>query len=344
MSLEGVLTANTLTLAAGQSGRAASVEVKAGDGVTAGQPLLRYENSGFRETLAKEKQKLLQLGRLLPPEYISLPDPRHPGEDGETLADSLARQEADESEAVKALQRASDLEARASVAYSRISIQHSKGQANRQQLLLAESRLNEAREQLRLARERQEKISMQRASAVTAIRRVLDFQKAGGADKIPLPERLANYEEQRRKVEELGRAGAGMTLDSPSNAVVLEVLVRSGDELAPATPCFTLQPAQIPLMIDCAVEARRTEKLLVGQRCLVSFPAVGDKKYAGYVAKVEPGADPARSRVGVGILRQDGSEAQLPPGAVANVLVLLREPPYTLDVADSPVPSPSGMP
>lgn len=329
IDFEGVLANSDFLLVAGQSGRAASVEARAGDIVISGQPLLRFDNSSLRKTLEQERQKLIQLARMLPPEHIRLPDPDDPEVGTETLTRRLVRKGAAEREAMSALRHASEVEAQASAARDRVSVQHSKGQVGRQPLLRAESRLNEAREQLRLARERQEAISRQRATAETAIRRVLEFHKVSGANKLPLRERLDNYEAQRKVVEQLARAVSVAYLAAPFEGTILEVLVRPGENLGESTPCFVLQPSTMPFMLNCAVEAAQTVKLEEGQQCLVRFPDQGKEEFAGYVAGVGPGADPAWREVSIGVLRDKAAPGAIPPGSVGKVSVLLRTPPYT---------------
>lgn len=335
ISFDGILANNDYLLVAGQSGRAAAVEVRPGDIVINGQPLLRFDNSGLRKTLEQERQKLIQLARMLPPEHIRLPDPDDPAVGNETLTRRLARKGAAEREAVRSLQSASDTEARASVAYSRASILYSQGKVSRGELLKAESEVNEAKNRLAAARKRQENISNQRATAETAIRRVLEFHAASGANKIPLQQRLDNYETQRKHVEQLARAVSVAYLAAPFEGKILEVLVRSGEELSQETPCFVLQPSAMPLMLSCSLEAAETLKLAEGQQCLVSFPDYSKEAFEGYVAGMEAGSDPAWREVKVGVIRKEPGMPSIPPGAVANVTVLLREPVFSAEYVNS---------
>ena len=328
ISLTGVLTNSDFLLVAGQTGTAASVEARPGDIVTVGQPLLRFDNSALRKNLEKERQKLIQLARMLPPEHIRLPDPDDASVGNETLTRRLARKGAAEREAVKALQRAIEGESAAATAYNKVAKQLGKRKTNRQ-LQEAESIRLAAREQLRKARDHKEAISSQRATAESAIRRVLEYHEASGANKIPLKERLGNYEAQRKVVEGLARSVSVAYLAAPFEGTILEVMVQPGEALTESTHCFVLQPSAVPLLLSCSAEAGQALRLQAGSQCEVSFPGHGDERYHGFIAGVEGESDSALREVKVGVIRRDDEPEKIPAGSGAEVTVLLRKPPLT---------------
>ena len=329
ITLTGVLANSDFLLVAGQAGTAASVEARPGDIVTVGQPLLRFDNSALRENLEKERQHLIQLARMLPPEHIRLPDPDDLSVGNETLTRRLARKGAAEREAIKVLQRATEGESAAATAYNTVAKQLGKGKTDNRQLQEAESVLLAARETLRKARDHKEAITTQRATAESAIRRVLEYHEASGANKVPLKERLGNYEAQRKVVEGLARSVSVAYLAAPFEGTILEVMVQPGKALTESTHCFVLQPSVVPLLLSCSAEVGKALRLHAGLQCEVSFPAHGDEKYQGFIAEVEGESDSALREVKVGVIRRDDERERIPAGSGAEVTVLLRTSPLT---------------
>ena len=87
--------------------------------MAAGQPLLRFCDIAPRAILEKEKNERDRLARMLPPGYIFLPDPESDAGKKESLTQRLERLRTAEAGAVNTLQSATNIEALASVSYSR---------------------------------------------------------------------------------------------------------------------------------------------------------------------------------------------------------------------------------
>ena len=321
--LAGILASTGFIQVAGQNGTVAAVKVEVGDSVAAGQPLLRFGNIALLAALEKEQNEQDRLARMLPPEYIFFSDPESATGEKESLTQRLERLRTAEAGAVKKLQNATDVEARASVIHSRAALRP-QADAARQQVRNAETELQAAREAVRKARLAQEAASRQRAVAETAVRRIFDHLSASGANRLSLQERVEAYTLQQRKVDELAHSLAASGILSPFDGLVQEIFVRPGDHVAAATPCFALQSASVSPTVNCTVEAGTSRKLQTGQRCLVSFSeSVGP--YQGYVAKIDPAQEPYLRTVVVALLRK--GEENVPSGSVAKVTVLLRETP-----------------
>lgn len=338
--LEGRLQSNAVLILARSAGLVTAIDAAQGQHVRKGDVLLRFDDAPLRRALAEEEQKLAQVRQLIPPELLRVPvSGRADGRADEAMTERLERQRADEGQAERMLQEATDAEAQAAVLYSRATMLAAKKKITLQERDAAEAALAAARRDVQSAREYFESVSLARAATGTDIRRIRDAQTASGASRLPVDMRMDTYLRQAERVAAARAALDSAFLLAPADGVIVDVAVKPGDTLETARPCFLFRPSGRPPMIRALVAEDTVVRLGVGQQCRISLEGPQEIQSAGYIAALLPdlsgqGLPGPGANTAVWVTAESsgpgGQLFTLADNTKATITVLLREPLYAV--------------
>ena len=297
--LDGEVLLSQDVITAKMSGVVSTIEVSPGQQIFPGQILLRFDSGPLQQVFEQEQRRLADLTGMLPPQYVFLPDPDRPEASRESLAQRLERQRAEEVGAEREMHEASLNEAKLSVTHNRIRMLVAQGKLNPDQQRLSDQSLDAAKEHTSLAQKRFEENSLKRSGTDALIRRLLEAQKASGADRIPLQERLRRFEEQSFKVAELADRVQNAVITAPFEGVVQEILVSSGDPVQSTQPCFTVRKKDAPMLVRATVMDKEKYSLKKGLACEMLLEGHENEPVQGYVSFLSSGAEPESADIPV---------------------------------------------
>ena len=354
VNLAGEVKDSVISLSPDISGVFSRIEVREGQRVGKGQPLMILDSTTQRKTLAEERQKLAQLEALLPPQYARGSGPGGYGQaqDDESMEERLARQRKEEAAAERRLQSAADNEAQAAITYNRASMLVSQGKLSARERDAAAAALEEARLATQAARAAFESRSHARSGTTAEMRRVKENQSAIGADTLPEGLRIKNYELQRERVRAAAAALEATVVRAPEDGVISEIAARPGGPATAGAPCLYMASFDKGVTVVAPATDDMAKKLRLGQQCRLEIAGASDNPYAGYISNFLPrsgaadkdaeNAPPAGMRVQITITGPAGkgqtdaakpAEGDSPAlylrgGAKAEITVLLRAPLY----------------
>lgn len=346
VSLVGEVKDSVVSLSPGISGVFSRIEVREGQRVVKGQPLISLDAGAQQRALAEERQKLAQFEALLPPQYVRAPGPGGRLQDEESLEERLARQRGEEASAERRLQRAADREAQAAITYNRAAMLASQGQLSARERDAAAAALDEARLEVQAAKAAFESFSLARSGTSAEIRRVKENQNAIGADTLPANLRVKNYELQRERVRAATAALEGTVVYAPEDGIVTEITARAGGPATAGAPCLYMALLDKSVIVMAQVPDDAAKKLRLKQQCRLEIAGASNNPYEGYISNLLPkssapadkdGETAAASgiRAQIAITGPAGDERveeensptlYLLGGAKADIVVLLRAP------------------
>ena len=344
VSLVGEVKDSVAPLSPGISGVFSRIEVREGQRVVRGQPLVSLEASAQQRALAEERQKLAQFEALLPPQYVRAPGPGGRLQDEESLEERLTRQRGEEAAAERHLQQAADREAQAAITYNRASVLASRGQLSARERDAAAAALDEARLEVQAAKAAFESFSLARSGTGTEIRRTKENQSAIGADTLPANLRIKNYELQRERVHAATAALAATVVYAPEDGIITEILAKSGGPATAGAPCLYMASLDTSAIVMAQVSDDAAKKLRPRQQCRLEIAGASDNPYEGYISNLLPKSGAMKDgettaapgiRAQIAIIGPAGkgrAEEEHSPtlhllgGAKADIVVLLRAP------------------
>ena len=344
VSLVGEVKDSVVSLSPGMSGVFSRIEVREGQRVVRGQPLISLDASAQQRALAEERQKLAQFEALLPPQYVRAPGPGGRLQDEESLEERLTRQRGEEATAERRLQQAADREAQAAITYNRASMLASRGQMSARERDAAAAALDEARLEVQAAKAAFESFSLARSGTGAEIRRVKENQNAIGADTLPANLRIKNYELQRERVRAAAAALESTVVYAPEDGIVTEILARSGGPATAGAPCLYMALLDKSVIVMAQVSDDAAKKLRLKQQCRLEISGASDNPYEGYISNLLPksnmpkdvetaAASGMRAQIAItGPAGKGRAEEEHSPtlyllgGAKADIVVLLRAP------------------
>lgn len=339
IQFDGTVQDSLSTVTAQGTGTVTRLEVKVGELVRRGQVLVRLDEETRRQALLEAQEKLAQLERLVPPEYLRVPVPGEPGVE-QSLTARLEDQRAEEDAARIRLEDASDNEAKARILASRVASMAARHEATPEQRAAAEDGLAAASREKEEAKRAFEALSLRRAGTGQDIRRMRDAQTAIGAGVVPVETRLSMYTQQRERVVHAVRALEQADIRAPEDGMVAQLLVAPGQSVAPGLPCLLLRPAGAEAVITAELPRDISRNLKEGQPCLIHIREVEGGAREGYVLFIRPMLSPEAENDGSAAktafevvtvrLLPSGDEAleqqsMLRGGETASVTVSLRE-------------------
>jgi RND family efflux transporter MFP subunit len=110
----------------------------------------------------------------------------------------------------------------------------------------------------------------------------------------------AAYQQARQQVSAASTVTSYTRLVAPFDGVVLQRFVDPGAMATPGTPLMTIEETS-RYRLEATVDAEQTTGIHVGTRARVELDAFPGKSFAGRVAEIEPGANPASHTVQVKI-------------------------------------------
>lgn len=369
VNLAGEVKDSVFSLSPGLSGIFSRVEVREGQRVSKGQPLVILDSTSQRKALAEERQKLAQYEALLPPGHARASAPGGDGrfQERESLEERLARQREEEAAAERRLQSAVADEAQASVLHNRAAVLAAQGKIPARERDAAAAALEDARRTTRAARAAFESYSLARAATVKEIRRVTENQRAVGADALPAGLRIKNYELQQERVFAAEASLEATVVRAPEDGVVTEITARPGGPATAGVPCLFMASFDKGAIVVARAASDVATKLRLNQQCRLEIAGAPDNPYAGHISNFLPGrapsagreaesAPPAGMRVEITVTGPAGkaltgtaqpTEGGAPPlylngGAIADVTVLLRAPLHARSEASAPRSEESG--
>ena len=358
VSLVGEVRDSVVPLSPGISGVFSRIDVREGQRVGKGQPLISLDASAQQRALAEERQKLAQFEALLPPQYVRVPGPGGRLQDDESMEERLTRQRGEEASAERRLQRAAEREAQASITYNRVSMLASRGQMSARERDAAAAALDEARLEVQAAKAAFESFSLARSGTVAEMRRVKENQNAIGADTLPANLRIKNYELQRERVRAATAALEATTVYAPEDGIVTEILARPGGPAAAGAPCLYMAALDKSVIVMAQVSDHDAKKLRLKQQCRLEIAGASNNPYAGYISNLLPKssapkdgetAAPAGMRAQIAItgpVEKGHAEEENSPtlyllgGAKADIVVLLRAPLHGQEQSPPTKPAP----
>ena len=355
VNLAGEVKDSVISLSPGLSGVFSRIEVREGQQVGKGQPLMILDPTTQRKALAEERQKLAQLEALLPPRHARASGPGGYGQsqDDESLEERLARQRKEEATAERRLQAAAADEAQAAITYSRASMLASQGKLSARERDAAAAALEEARLATQAAKAAFESHSLARSGVTAEMRRVKENQSATGAAALPEGLRIKNYELQRERVRAAEAALEATVVRAPEDGVITEIGAKPGGRATAGVPCLYMASFDKGVVVVAQATDDIAKKLRLNQRCRLEIAGASDNPYAGYISNFLPrsafsadkdaeNAPPEGMRVQITVTGPAGkgqadaakpAEGDSPAlylrgGARAEVTVLLRAPLY----------------
>ncbi len=310
----------TLTVAVKVPGAVQEIPVRAGDVVQRGQALLYLDAAEYDAAVADERATLAKMAASLPPQALV----RHPDKNVMPDDKSLASARAEESALRKAVEVASDAQARAAVALSML-LQNPAGKKPDSSALASARQADDmARAALEKAKSDFEKASYSRAVAEAAERGA-----AGSGGQVPagLATQIAQYNAQLARVRLAEGSRAATTVRAPLPGRVLQVAVRPGQVLEAGNAGITLLPdADDGLWVTAVFAPEQAGRLRFGQECDIVLPARGNLTLKGRITDLQPAAQ-GRKNATARIVFTD--YAALPqgfaPGESATVTVFARD-------------------
>jgi RND family efflux transporter MFP subunit len=110
----------------------------------------------------------------------------------------------------------------------------------------------------------------------------------------------AAYQQARQEVSAASTVSSYTRIVAPFDGVVLQRFVDPGAMATPGTPLLSVEETS-RYRLETTVDAENTRGIRVGTRARVELDAFPGKSFAGRVAEIEPGANPASHTVQVKI-------------------------------------------
>lgn len=292
------------------SGTVNNVHARAGAVVAKGQPLFTLDSSGYEITLAEERARLAEIAASLPG---NLRVPSSLGAGALPSERPLGELRAEEDEARKAVEAASQAYASASLALSRIE-GGNKSKAERQKTLIGR---DEAAILLQQAKERHEAASYARARSEAAAKAAA----SEGVVSAAIAARVAKYQAQISRVRLAEQALAATVVHAPESGRLLSLTASPGGVVAAGEAAAAILPEDGSLFVTAFFSKKDAEKLEVGQECGIA-PLGADVKFAdGRIEEILPASGKDKkiaARIGI-----DDDEVLFPlkPGEKVSVMV-----------------------
>ncbi len=318
MAQSAVVDGRTLSVTAKIPGYVQEAPVNKGDMVRKGQLLFRLDRTEYEVGVAEERMMLAKIAATLPPQALVRHPDKAPPADGKTLAQART----EENTLRKALEAASDAQARASLALATL-MQRPASERSDEALAAARRAEDAARAALEKGKSDFEKTSNQRATLEAEERRV---QTPGGQVPAALAAQVAAYNAQMARVKVTEENLAATSVLAPRSGRVIEMTVRAGQTIEPGAAGVTIAPeGEDGLWITAVFTPEQAARLSPGQECDVVLPARGNLALKGRIEGISPAARGQKNAAARIVFVDYGALPQgLAPGEAATVTIFTR--------------------
>ena len=260
-SANAFIDGKTVAIATKIRGQVLEAPVKVGDSVKKGQLLFRLDSSDYDTLAAEARAFLARIAATLPPQALVQHPDKAPQHEGKTLADARAEENA----LRKAVEAASDAQARAAVALA-ASQQHA---ARQKTDAIASAR--QADEAARVALEKA-KNDFEKASYVRATLEAEERKSSDAQVPAALAAQVALYNAQLAQVRQAEAKRTAAVVLAPFSGQIVEVAIQAGQEVTPGSAGVRLLPAtESGLWITAEFTPGQAAGLVAGQECDITL-------------------------------------------------------------------------
>lgn len=317
-TLNASVDGRVITVAAKIPGYVEEVAVRPGDAVHKGQILFRLDRAEYDLAVSEAKSELAKIAASLPPQVL-VP---HPDKAPAPSGISLAQARAEENALRKAVEAASETQARSGVALAMLRQNTPPGdpKGDLRAALQADAAAKAALEK---ARAGFEKASYLRATLEAEERR----SRAAGQIPAQLAAQLAAYDAQRARVRQTEENLAATVVVSPQSGRVLDVGVQDGQTVAAGSPGVGILPdGENGLWITADFAPEQASRLNIGQECDIVLPGRNNLALKGRLVSMQPGGQDRNNATARIAFAQygDALPPALAPGEAARVTFTVR--------------------